>query len=215
MYNSQFSPYLLTNPVWKDLAKAIDTVWGTGLLPQIKQLQNLTNPFYTGASPAEGASLPSGLNLIPAATELRRKLQDIGITYSQLGSLSTTTQWLFSLFSGTYWEKNGTPAVWDFLSFVLGTPLTITPLWTEDFIIFVPINGVSGFSPVTEGGTYYPTPYIELSYTPTVYLDTQLIQSLFEFFANINLVLWSIVVNISVTIPLNIVGVGQLEIYYE
>jgi hypothetical protein len=67
----------------------------------------------------------------------------------------------------TYWYSKGTGSVVDFIAYVLNVPVSMSVLWTEDYVNFFVEGNPSIGSPVYEGGTWYPTTHVQLAYDQT------------------------------------------------
>lgn len=155
MANRQFllSNYFQQNPIWVALAEQLDNVWAENIDTFIVELTGSRNllPVTGTESKAQLQSLFNSVNI--DTTLLGRNSQQLGFNF---GGLSAQSYYILSLFLGTYYEQKGTQAFADFFSFALNSPVSVEPLWTEDYVNFG-VYDPSTMTPIWEGGTYYPT----------------------------------------------------------
>jgi hypothetical protein len=90
----------------------------------------------------------------------------------------------------TYWYSKGGPEVGEFLSFVLGVDISLTQMWTEDYVHFLPDQDPSVGRKIYEGGTWYPTSHVQLGVNPFLSrgLTPAQIRSFLDDLLNYNLV---------------------------
>lgn len=147
------SNYFRENPIWVALAEQLDEVWGSNIDSLIVELTNARDLLQLTSTP-EGSQLKSLFNSTGVNTSL------MGSNAAQLGfnfgGLSAQSYYILSLFLGTYYQQKGTQAFANFFSFALDSPVSIEPLWTEDYVNFN-VYDPSTMTPIWNGGTYYPT----------------------------------------------------------
>lgn len=158
-------PYLETNPYFVQLCDAIDEVLDAPVETKAWALQNIRNAWftnkYTEERIAEGLMLDmSHWGGVDHVTNVQQ-VNDLGLNLATAEVIDDVAYRAFAKYIGTYWFGKGKNSAIDFLNFCLGTELSITPLWTQDYVNFQPYPGDGEtfiFSPGrTPISAYYPT----------------------------------------------------------
>lgn len=218
--------------IWRDLADAIDYVLKDSVDNPIR-LMSLLRDTYNYRFADLGEELPSGLfdvnDLYPFPKEeyiLVNNLLGFSITNSLLAredyqNLSSTL--------GTYYGQKGYENFMDFFGYNTGSIFTIKPLWTQNYTSFetevfsasdltvLDISGVyTPVTPVYKGGTWYPTPNVELTvdFLNFGIYDPADVVKFFYYIAPLNLVLRRLVLESDVQITqMNMSMSGVYEIH--
>jgi hypothetical protein len=184
-----------TNIAWGDLAVAFSNALDS-FVDQPRRLLTTSRDFTT-TDIQTVLKLISMLGLDYTAGLYDTAVNTTGITTNPSGDARRR------LIQGLaeFWSEKGNPSFVDFIGFILNVEFTLVPLWTKDFITFVPLaqvpdelNTLNFTQYVT--GHYYPTSYVGLSYDGFTYLkvpfadiDPTDIATLFYKIAPIHLVL--------------------------
>lgn len=158
-------PYLESNPYFVDLCDAIDEVFDLPIETKLHALHNIRDAWATNKYTEE--RIAAGLMLdiahwggVDHSTNVQQ-VNDLGLNISTAEALDDLSYRALAKYIGVYWFGKGKNSAIDFLNFILGTNLTITPLWTQDYITFTPYPGdgaqfifSAGRRPITD---YYPT----------------------------------------------------------
>jgi len=130
-------------------------------------------------------------------------------------------------FIAMYWPESGTDTFISFISFIKGIRLEAVPLWsyengTDEFPVLEPKP--ENAKPAYKGGTWYETSHVELRYNPltdvlvpgsTEQEFYSTIESLFYYFAPINLVLQRIVAALDLYLEFFVSVAGQeMQVHY-
>ena len=186
-------PYLTSNQVWVDLASSIDEVF-KGLSEAPYDIANIRFPFKLIT--VQGEKLLSyENNLVPYEREILIKTANqLGFNFFNSDTLLSFDYSRLVQNIGQYNTQKGTENFANFLGFCIDTLFEIKNLWSIDYGTFVSEESVSQEDKITEGGPYFPTTHVSLEYDFTRFpgLTNDKILSLFNWFANINLVLQSI-----------------------
>lgn len=195
-------PYLEENPVWVGMMAALDEVWTDGTpsqdsLDKAIQFISKVRTLYLTNSTIDTKITNSTMVSFDDFDKPERKalISQAGMLGLQIGNASILSDDDYLVLVrniASYWYEKGTGGFADFMSFCLGMELTLNTLWTEDYATFVAEADLpSGYSPVWNSGTWYPTTHIELSYDAGRFANVStfdLAQFFYEF-ANYNLVL--------------------------
>ena len=157
-------PYLETNPFFVQLCDAIDEVFDGPVETKVWALQNIRNAWSTNKSTEE--RIAAGLMLdmphwggVDHVTNVQQ-VNDLGLNLATAEVIDDMAYRAFARYIGMYWFGKGKNSAIDFLNFCLGTNLTITPLWTQDYVNFQPYPGDNStfiFSPGRKPiSAYYP-----------------------------------------------------------
>jgi hypothetical protein len=191
------APYLERFDVWADLAKSLDQVWASvGIDDAIEQLKWLRSPINTKdvvVGTENGRLLP--LNAVPQQdrTSLVLTADMLGFRYYETNLLDTNDYLKLCRHLAEYYGNDkGTPVWTDFLGWCLNSHFKLYSTWTTDYQTFLlegdPTIGLS----IAEGGIWYPTTHVVLEYDQTRFqgIEPSQLVEFFNYFANVNLVLW-------------------------
>ena len=171
--------------IWKDLMEVVEEVFDDKINNPITQLRCLRDPDLC----------PPGVTIdreqLIAANNL------LGQFYPDSSLFSDEVYRRFLANSPAYFSEKGTEFFIDFIAFNIGSVITLTPLWTEDYDTFVEEGDSSIGTTVDQGGTWYKTTHVQLEYDGFLTADSLVsgaevqgtVFSLFRAIAPINLVL--------------------------
>jgi hypothetical protein len=189
-------PYLSDVPMWDDFVAGVDTVWDTNIDQPTSNFGKLRElyiiPPATATKIANREMLDSVADFdIFEKSILVEQVNLLGMILANTALVDDTDlQRIFRNLS-KFWYSKGTFNFIDFIGFCLNAIFTMNNLWTTDYIHFILESEVPVGGKLWEGGTYYPTTHIALSFDGSkfagVNVDT-LIKFFYEF-ANYNLVL--------------------------
>lgn len=135
------------NPVWEVLGDAMNNVFQANVVEPRNRLLNVRNPDYFDRPIANSKANLLGIRFFSDT------IDD--------ASIERITRYI-----SLYYPRKGTVDFINLLSFLKNTQFTVTQLWTKDFISFVPIP----LGPtLTNGGPYYPSSHMAISYNSTDY----------------------------------------------
>ena len=157
-------PYLETNPYFTQLCDASDEVFDLPIETKIHAMHSIRDAWATNKYTEE--RIAQGLMLdmahwggVDHPTNVQQ-VNDLGLNIATAEALDDVSYRALAKYIGIYWFGKGKNSAIDFLNFVLGTNLTITPLWTQDYVSFSPYPGDGaqfifspGRRPITD---YYP-----------------------------------------------------------
>lgn len=180
-------PALLSSPMWRDLADATSGVWDNLVDSQIEALRSLQDTWIH--STATHSAIESGI-LVDSVTGfdslnlnlVQKELQSLGINIRNPDLLSNAQLNTLYRTIGKYWKQKGNAAAMDYAAAALGVTLKSERLWTTNYVDFVPEPsfGVPPGTPIWEGGTWYPTTHIQVTYDPTTSINSLQILSLVQ-----------------------------------
>lgn len=195
-------PYLLQNQYYIDWANGIDAVFQDMLDKPLDLLQNIRNMWLTNPTlerqidamtQADGSLVTFDEWSQPERSMIIRQVNNLGMRLTDSAIVSTDSYLAIARFVGSYWFAKGTQAFIEFINFCLGTNLTVTRLWTEDYDAFLPDGSPGIGTPIWDGGTWYPTTHVAIvSKGGLGDLDPDTLVQFFYEIANYNLVLDSI-----------------------
>lgn len=207
-------------PIWSNLAESLNKVWAElGIDEAIDQLKWLRSPINTkDVVIADGGKLVA-INSIPSQdkTTLVLTADMLGFRYYETTLLDASDYLKLCRHLAEYYSNDkGTPAWTDFLGWCLETHFVVYQTWTEDYVKFFtegdPAIGLS----IDKGGTWYPTTHVVLEYDQTRFAGVnpnQLVE-FFNYFANVNLVLWMTQIGGTETINMEAAAIGSFECSY-
>lgn len=207
-------------PVWANLAESLNKVWSQlGIDDAIEQLKWLRSPINTKDVVVQNGSSLIPLNNMPQQdrTTLVLTADLLGFRYYETSLLDTQDYLKLCRHLAEYYSNDkGTPLWTDFLGWCLDTHFDVYQTWTQDYQTFLlegdPAIGLS----IDKGGTWYPTTHVVLEYDQTRFAGikpNQLVE-FFNYFANVNLVLWMTQLGGTETIPMEAAMLGSLECVY-
>ena len=213
-------PYMLHVPLWKQLTDAVDlafgdTDWQTG------QLRAIRDPYASG--PKIMQAVANGTMYDTSSAEFQQDLQVLlkqlafnGMPLSTPSFLTAAQTLMLFRNIGEYWYSKGTGKLVDLLNFTLGSTLSMTVLWTNDYVNFVPeatvLASPGTYPPITTaGGSWFPTTHVDIDLgTAPVFngVDVRDFITFFNDFFNYNLVLRSINTAFQITLGGSMVAMG-------
>jgi hypothetical protein len=191
-------PYFATNPLFVDFMDAIDEVFEplvdqkTEILGDLRNMW-VTNPDMENVQIANAELIPFEAWSQPERDLLVKQVNALGLKLQNAGIISNDSYQVISRWAGMYWFGKGTQSFINFINYCLSSTLTVTRLWTADYVNFVAEGDPSIGTPIWEGGTWYPTTHVSVVATGGLQqLDIKTLVSFFYEIANYNLVLQSI-----------------------
>jgi hypothetical protein len=191
-------PYFATNPLFVDFMDAIDEVFEplvdqkTEILGDLRNVW-VTNPDLENNQIANSEMIPFEAWSQPERQLLVMQVNALGLKLQNAGIISDDSYQVISRWAGQYWFGKGTQSFINFINYCLSSSLTVTPLWTEDYVNFVPVGDPTIGTPIWEGGSWYPTTHVALIAQGGLgNLDIATLVSFFYEIANYNLVLYSV-----------------------
>lgn len=209
--------------VWKDLADAIDVVFKDRIDNPQKLFFLLRDTFsyrYTeyGSEPATG--LFDITNLFPFDKEEVIRVNNLlGFTFSD-SLISLPAYQNISSNIAMYYPQSGTPAFADFFGYAIDAQFKVENLWAEQpgptYNSFL-VEGDPGIgTPVYEGGTWYPTAHVYITYDiiKFPFFTPYYIKDFFYYVAPLNIVLQAVTAEAIFEVEMPLAMFGTLEIYY-
>lgn len=191
-------PYLATNQYFVDFMNAVDSVFEP-LVDQkteiIGDLRNMwvTNPALENDQIADSTLIPFEAWSQPERSLLVQQVNALGMKLQSAGVLSNDSYQAIARWVGMYWFGKGTQSFIDFINYSLSSNLTVTKLWTQDYVNFVPEGDATIGTPIWDGGPWYPTTHVAIIASGGLQtLDVQTLITFFYEIANYNLVLYSV-----------------------
>jgi hypothetical protein len=138
MLNSTFKD----KPLWDGLSASVNEVLQANVVEPRNQLKNLRDPNYYDRTLANYAARMLGV----------RFLSD---------SFTDDMVERIARYISVYYPRKGTTDFVNLLSFINNTQLTVSQLWTKDFVNF---SAIPGGTAVYAGGKYYPSSHFTISY---------------------------------------------------
>ena len=190
------APYLATNPYYVEYTDAIDEVFERLVYSKMRAFSQIRN-MWVGNADVEAfvmneEMVPFSAWSIPERELLVKQVNFLGMKLGNSGVVGDQAYLAISRFLGQYWLEKGRYTCIDFLNFCLGTDMSVVPLWTQDYKVFVAEGDPEIGTPVWEGGTWYPTTHTAVVAKNGLEIDPQLLTTFFYDISNYNLVLWSI-----------------------
>lgn len=191
-------PYLALNGYFVDYTNSMDAVFGPTIDEKIDIIANIrnmwvTNPDLENNVIAESQMVPFDGWSQPEREILVKQVNLLGMKLATASVLSNDAYQTIARFVGQYWFGKGTGAFIEFINFCLSTGLTVTRMWTQDYINFLPEGDGGIGTPIWEGGAWYPTTHVQLvSIDGLPNVDLLTLVSFFYEIANYNLVLYGV-----------------------
>jgi hypothetical protein len=190
-YADRLPLYLKDNPVWVDLANALDTVLGNYVDIPTQKLSYIrdVNDFHpdalaakTGVAMLDGNDYQSnGIEWNPTST--RRSLAAlVGMSYAGLSNMPRDVYNVFIKHSVQFLVEQGTPSWGNYLGFTNDLVVQIQQLWAEvgpgnTYHNFLTEGDPGIGTPVWQGGMWFPTSH----YDVTVYTNFNLTVNVNDF----------------------------------
>jgi hypothetical protein len=158
-------PYLENNPYFVQLCEAIDEVFDGNVEAKTLALQQIRDVWATNKGTEQAISEGRMIDFsewggADHATNVQQ-VNSLGLKISTAEAVDDLSYRALAKFVGSYWFGKGKNTAIDFLNFCLGTNITVTPLWTQDYVTFSPYPGDSAefiFSPGRQSSSAsYPT----------------------------------------------------------
>ena len=220
MDRSILLPEFMQNEAWLAYAKAIDDLF-RDVDRKTRLLSRLREPLHLSFSAQQ--KVLTGRMLVQTELDhfdkeyLVRSLNLIGLPFNDTEIFTDDHLFRFLQSLASYWYQKGKGTVAEFLSFVLNSDLRIVNMWTTDYVDFYPEGDDAIQGSITEGGTWYPTTHIQLTYDPTFLLNVSIqdvIQMVYDI-GNYNLVMHSIVAELSIPVAQDTDGVTSITDFVE
>lgn len=158
------APYLASNPYFVQMCEAIDEVFDDTIESKTHALQHIRDVWATNRRTEEAITEGRMVGFhewggVDHATNVQQ-VNNLGLRIATAAAVDDLSYRALAKFVGAYWFGKGKNTAIDFLNFCLGTRLTITPLWTQDYVTFHPYPGDSAtfiFDTARRPSTdYYP-----------------------------------------------------------
>lgn len=221
MRDRLLSPHVSRFAVWEQLAESLNTVWAQlGIDNSIDQLRWLRSPVNTSdvVAGTGGRLTTLAQSTVQDRTTLVLTADLLGFRYYETSLLETQDYLKLCRHLAEYYANDkGTPAWTDFLGWCLNAHFDVIPTWTQDYKTFLNEGDPNiGASVAEPGGTWYPTTHMVLEYDQTRFAGVsprQLVE-FFNYFANVNLVIWMTQLGGTETIKVKAAAFGQIECTY-
>jgi hypothetical protein len=207
-------------PAWEQLTQALDTVWDQlGIDEAIHQVKWLRSPINT-----QDVVINNGDQLVTLQAVPQQDRTSLVLTADMLGfrfyetNLLTTGDYLKLCrhLAEYYANDKGTPTWANFLGWCLNANFTVYNTWTENYVDFFVEGDTAIGDSIVDGGTWYPTTHVILEYDQNRFSGVEPAQIIefFNYFANINLVLWMTQISGKELVPLEVAVTGSLRCIY-
>lgn len=191
-------PYLAVNPYFVEYMDAIDNVFESTVdIPTeiLGDLRNMwvSNPVLEETYIEQAQMIPFEAWSQPERQLLVKQVNMLGMKLMNAGIISNDSYQAIARWVGMYWFGKGTQSFINFINYCLSSTLSVTRLWTQDYVNFVNDGDPTIGTPIWEGGTWYPTSHVAIVASGGLQgLDITTLISFFYEIANYNLVLNSI-----------------------
>jgi len=170
MARSILLPNFLQTPLWIDLANTIDEHFKPVLDDPSSRLSRLREVIHLGLE-AQSRILRSEMVAEDEIDRFDREiliksLNLVGCPIQDYSPYSNTHLFRMLQYLPEFWYSKGSKSVVGFVSFVLNAGFSLDNMWTDDYVNFVVEGDPSIGTPVYEGGDWYPTTHVQLSYDP-------------------------------------------------
>lgn len=214
------APYLKRYEVWEQLAQGLEAVWvSTGITDSIEQLKWLRSPINVTdiVTDVDGRLVP--LASVPSQdrTSLVLTADLLGFRFYETSLLDTDDYLKLCRHLAEYYARDkGTPLWSDFLGWCLNTHFRVLKTWTQDYQTFLTDGDPAIGTSIDNGGTWYPTTHVILEYDMSHFqgIPASQIVEFFNYFANVNLVLWMTQLSGTEKLSLECAAVGSIEFIY-
>ena len=170
MARSNILPSYLRQQPWQDLCDAIDAVFSTAVDIPTNNLGLLRN--IHAISPTNTAvpeAIAGGYLFIPDQLDyfenpvLIKQINLLGLVINLPQYFTPEQLTLILRTIGMFWYSKGKADVANYLSFILGTPVTITRMWTQDYVNFLPEGDPGIGTNIWYSGPWYPTTTMQIT----------------------------------------------------
>lgn len=203
---SLLPPYLDDIQAWIDMAESLDEVWKDKIDDPKKFLARLRDtwiiPDDIQAKIENNEVLALTDFALPEREILIKQANMIGFDFREADLISDEDYQRITRNLSLYWYSKGTGKFIDFMGFVLNSILTVQSLWSSpvsspeglQYGPFLPEGDPGIGTPVWQGGTWFPTTHVDVSFDPFKFGSVSIskLLSLFYAIANYNLVVNSI-----------------------
>lgn len=207
--------------VWKDLADSIDAVF-SDKIDNPQRLFALLRDTFPYRFSEWGQDLPTGLfdktDLYPFPKEEYIFVNNmLGFSFSNTLFDREDFQVVSSNY-GHYLPQKGSEVFMDFFGYCLGAQFKADVLWTQNYTDFYAEGDPTIGVPVYNGGTWYPTSHIDLTYDFVKFgiFSPYEVSDFFYYVAPINLVLRRVIFDATLVITPGemAMAVPVVEIYF-
>lgn len=202
-------PYLDDVEAWLDFANSIDQVWKDKIDDPKKYLAKLRDSWIIPADIQAKIEAREVLNLddyaLPEKEILIKQANMLGFDFRESDLLTDEDYQRIVRNLSLYWYGKGTAKFTDFMGFVLNSIFTVENLWTTQvntpdgpqYGAFLPEGDPGIGTPIWEGGTWFPTTHVIVSFDPFKFASASIdkLLALFYAIANYNLVVDAINLN--------------------
>lgn len=213
-------PHLRRFDAWNDFANALDTTWEQiGIVDAIEQLKWLRSPINT-----QDVVISNGGKLLAASSIPVQDRTTLVLTADMLGFRFYETELLTAdnylrlcqHLVEYYGTDKGTEKWSEFLGFCLDTQFTVQNTWTSDYETFYPEGDPAIGTSIADGGLWYPTTHIIVSYELDRFqgIEPSNLVEFFYYFANLNLVIWLTEMVATASFSLNVAASATIEVLY-
>lgn len=191
-------PYLASNPYFVEYMDSIDDVFEASVdIPTeiLGDLRNMwvSNPALETTYIDEAQLIPFEAWCQPERQLLVKQVNMLGMKLMNAGIISNDSYQAIARWVGAYWFGKGTQSFINFINYCLSSSLSVTRLWTQDYVNFVKDGDPTIGTPIWEGGAWYPTSHVSIEAKGGLQgLDLATLISFFYEIANYNLVLNSV-----------------------
>lgn len=215
------APQLSKSDVWVDLANKIDQVFTQlGIDDARTKLALLRAPLnlrdVVSVTPNGDLIALDSVERHERAT-LIQTANMIGFRFHHQNLLNTEDYLRLCMYLGQYYDEDkGTERFIEFMSYICNAIFELHTTWTRDYVHFLKEGDPLIGTPVYEGGEWYPTTHVILKYDFVRFSGVTVFNLIefFNYFANINVVLWSIEMVGDTFLQAKITGAAMHEIWY-
>ena len=172
MARKDILPSYLGQQAWQDLFDAVDAIFATnvdipannlGLLRSIHAISPNNTVIPTAIT---GGVLFDSNDMDYFETEvLVKQLNMLGLVINLPQYFASQQLVLMLRTIAQYWYSKGTSNVANYLTYLLGMPISMTRMWTADYVTFLTEGDPGIGATVYQGGTWYPTTTVQVVIT--------------------------------------------------
>jgi len=140
----------------------------------------------------------------------------VGFTFRNSGDLADEDYLRILRNLPNYWYNAGNESFIDFFSLMLNSPFEIVNTWTQDYVTFLSEGDPLIGNTIYDGGTWYPTTHVEISYDAIKFpVSFYKVVEFFYYIDPYNLVLKAVKSkSVAYSQPVGISMVGRLNTWY-
>jgi hypothetical protein len=160
-------PYLADNQYFTDFADTIDEVFDPTLEQPNYALANIRNMWTTNTETMVKINAGQMIDFSewggPDYSTVVQQVNLLGLDLETAEIIGDNSYRALSRYIGQYWYEKGKKSTIDFMNFCLDTNLSLTPLWTQDYVTFVKKADIpAGATYIWDAGrpnvtNFYPT----------------------------------------------------------